>query len=262
VFARIAAMKAQQAPQKTTPSYIDGYNAGMADANRMAQQEPAGEPVAHFGSAYVNENGVHITTVLGPAAIPQDAALYTRPAVQQEPAGEPVNVYCETCNGSGIVYQEHQAGCHVGGHYDCPDCDGKGYNIRHTHPAVPLTDDRCNYCDGTGDVHSITGEWRGSCVCEAGKQAAQPTEPAGEPVAWMPKTWTERYVSGVEAVTCYLRPTTGWVPLYTRPSVPLTDAQIDRAIAELGLNYLADTANNRAVLRELCRKAASNIGGA
>jgi hypothetical protein len=45
------------------------------------QQEPAGEPVAHFGSAYVNENGVHITTVLGPVAIPQDAALYTRPAV-------------------------------------------------------------------------------------------------------------------------------------------------------------------------------------
>jgi hypothetical protein len=88
------------------------------------QQEPAGEPVAHFGSAYVNENGVHITTVLGPVAIPQDAALYTR-------------------------------------------------------PAVPLSDDR-----------------------------------------------------------------------------------IDRAIAELGLNYLADAANNRAVLRELCRKAAHKIGGA
>jgi len=50
-------------------------------AQPAAQQEPAGEPVAHFGSAYVNENGVHITTVLGPVAIPQDAALYTRPAV-------------------------------------------------------------------------------------------------------------------------------------------------------------------------------------
>jgi hypothetical protein len=37
------------------------------------------EPVAHFGSAYVNENGVHITTVLGPVAIPQDAKLYTSP---------------------------------------------------------------------------------------------------------------------------------------------------------------------------------------
>ena len=40
---------------------------------------PEQEPVAHFGSAYVNENGVHITTVLGPVAIPQDAKLYTTP---------------------------------------------------------------------------------------------------------------------------------------------------------------------------------------
>jgi len=31
--------------------------------------------------------------------------------------------------------------------------------------AVP--DARCPYCDGTGDVHSIDGEWRGSCDCEA-----------------------------------------------------------------------------------------------
>jgi hypothetical protein len=44
----------------------------------LAKQEQ-GEPVAHFGSAYVNENGVHITTVLGPVAIPQDAKLYTTP---------------------------------------------------------------------------------------------------------------------------------------------------------------------------------------
>jgi hypothetical protein len=43
----------------------------------LAQSEQ--EPVAHFGSAYVNENGVHITTVLGPVAIPQDAKLYTTP---------------------------------------------------------------------------------------------------------------------------------------------------------------------------------------
>ncbi len=28
---------------------------------------------------------------------------------------------------------------------------------------------RCEYCDGTGDVHDQTGEWRGVCVCEAGK---------------------------------------------------------------------------------------------
>ena len=46
-------------------------------------KEPEQEPVAHFGSAYVNENGVHITTVLGPVAIPQDAKLYTTPPKRQ-----------------------------------------------------------------------------------------------------------------------------------------------------------------------------------
>lgn len=27
---------------------------------------------------------------------------------------------------------------------------------------------RCEYCDDTGDVHSIDGEWRGRCTCPAG----------------------------------------------------------------------------------------------
>ena len=35
---------------------------------------------------------------------------------------------------------------------------------------------RCQYCDGTGDVHTPTGEWRGSCGCEAAR--TQATEPA------------------------------------------------------------------------------------
>lgn len=29
---------------------------------------------------------------------------------------------------------------------------------------------RCGYCDDTGDVHSIDGEWRGRCTCPAGEQ--------------------------------------------------------------------------------------------
>ena len=53
------------------------YQSGYYDGKKAAQ--PAQEPVAHFGSAYINENGVHITTVLGPVAIPQDAKLYTTP---------------------------------------------------------------------------------------------------------------------------------------------------------------------------------------
>lgn len=34
----------------------------------------------------------------------------------------------------------------------------------------------CDYCDGTGDVHSFDGEWRGYCTCPAGTPAT--TEPA------------------------------------------------------------------------------------
>jgi hypothetical protein len=31
--------------------------------------------------------------------------------------------------------------------------------------------ERCQYCDGTGDVHSIDGEWRGECTaCDANKE--------------------------------------------------------------------------------------------
>jgi hypothetical protein len=29
--------------------------------------------------------------------------------------------------------------------------------------AQPEPEARCKYCDGTGDVTSITGEWRGTC---------------------------------------------------------------------------------------------------
>lgn len=32
---------------------------------------------------------------------------------------------------------------------------------------------RCCYCDGTGDVHTPTGEWRGICTCEAGQAIKQ-----------------------------------------------------------------------------------------
>lgn len=52
-------------------------------------------------------------------------------------------------------------------------------------PLSPSTDQstrntlRCEYCDGTGDVHSIDGEWRGVCHCPAGdKFRAAPSKPA------------------------------------------------------------------------------------
>ena len=95
--------------------------------------------------------------------------------------------------------------------------------------------ERCTYCDGTGDVHSITGEWRGSCGCEAGKAQPQPVqEPVAEVVmatkpqkaspAWLPfKTvyapisWLDRAPIGTK--------------LYTSPQAhptrPLTETQAD-----------------------------------
>jgi len=36
--------------------------------------------------------------------------------------------------------------------------------------------ERCEYCDGTGDVHDRAGEWRGVCNCEAGKRFAAPVQ--------------------------------------------------------------------------------------
>ena len=49
---------------------------------------------------------------------------------------------------------------------------------------------RCQYCDDTGDVHTPTGEWRGDCICEAGKAlfmdrppvAASPQPAAAQPL--------------------------------------------------------------------------------
>jgi len=42
--------------------------------------------------------------------------------------------------------------------------------------------ERCEYCDGTGDVHGLDGEWKGSCVCPAGRAPVQ-AEPASPWVA-------------------------------------------------------------------------------
>lgn len=48
------------------------------------------------------------------------------------------------------------------------------------HQEQPQPEQRCSNCDGTGDVHSIDGEWRGTCHCPAGQAtkavAPQPVE--------------------------------------------------------------------------------------
>jgi hypothetical protein len=43
-------------------------------------------------------------------------------------------------------------------------------------PAAPApVEQRCTYCDGTGDVHGIDGEWRGTCPCAAAPVAQRIT---------------------------------------------------------------------------------------
>lgn len=46
---------------------------------------------------------------------------------------------------------------------------------------------RCEYCDGTGDVHDATGEWRGSCNCMDSAKGAGDVDERADFEAWMKK---------------------------------------------------------------------------
>ena len=113
------ALAQQGLPQKERPDFMAGYDAGMADAKRMAQQGEQ-QPVCH---------GCGI------------------------PAGD---VHMSTCK------------------------SGKWPSrVSNGDTAAPV-EQRCTYCDGTGDVHSIDGEWRGTCHCAAA--------PAPQPAQGVPET--------------------------------------------------------------------------
>ena len=45
--------------------------------------------------------------------------------------------------------------------------DDHDYTPLYAGVAPAPVEQRCTYCDGTGDVHSIDGEWRGTCHCAA-----------------------------------------------------------------------------------------------
>ena len=71
---------------------------------------------------------------------------------------------------------------------------------------------QCTYCDGTGDVHGIDGEWRGTCPC-----AAAPA-PQAQPVKEMPHGWVVNWPD----------PNGGTKPVYNASSVkPKFGAELD-----------------------------------
>jgi hypothetical protein len=48
---------------------------------------------------------------------------------------------------------------------------------KNAQPASEPKRDACTSCDGLGDYHDPTGEWRGYCTCEAGVKARAASEP-------------------------------------------------------------------------------------
>ena len=61
---------------------------------------------------------------------------------------------------------------------NCPQpeiCGSKECEFCRDTAAPAPVEQRCTYCDGTGDVHSIDGEWRGTCHCAAAP-APQPAQ--------------------------------------------------------------------------------------
>lgn len=84
--------------------------------------------------------------------------------------------------------------------------------VEDTCSAIAEAEKRCEYCDGTGNVHDQTGEWRGVCVCEAEKQER------GNPVCWEDEDACPNRQACCDAEKC----------LYTHPlkREPLTDKQL------------------------------------
>lgn len=133
-----------------------GYPAKKAMAADKLQ-EPAKEPVSFPCCGYTDANAIRWNQFNGVVQCHMCGQVYTVAQPAQEPtsgdyalgyaegfndackkqAQEPVRLWCETCEGTGEVYQEHQAGCHVGGNFKCPDCDGQGYILSRLYSTTP-----------------------------------------------------------------------------------------------------------------------------
>lgn len=96
--------------------------------------------------------------------------------------------------------------------------------------AVPQpVEARCPYCDDTGDVHTSTGEWRGTCSCPAALPvpAVQPVM-AGtvqEPVATLEISEWEVF-GGAEHFNLLKQLPNGKYNLFAAPVAPVTERHI------------------------------------
>jgi len=95
--------------------------------------------------------------------------------------------------------------------------------IKALEEALAKQEQRCEYCDGTGDVHDQTGEWRGVCVCEAGAKQEQ-----GESVAIVCNKGPKFH--HVAILTDSGKQLEDGAKLYTTPQQrkPLTDEEIEK----------------------------------
>jgi hypothetical protein len=75
------------------------------------------------------------------SCLPPPAHTAERDALRAELAAlkpKVVQVWCDTCEGSGIVHEESQHGViGSGGSVDCPDCDGNGFNVHNYAAPMP-----------------------------------------------------------------------------------------------------------------------------
>lgn len=107
-------------------------------------------------------------------ASPWSRALEIRIAQGWKLKGDRLPVlYTDTINGEGV------------GRDDLWLCTTKALAASPTPPAEQHPP-RCRYCDGTGDVHSGDGEWRGICTeCEAGTALRQQAAPKAAPESFL-----------------------------------------------------------------------------
>lgn len=104
-------------------------------------------------------------------------------------------VDCDECNGNGFRDVKRQVAERKSDvqtfREECESCCGSGkeYKGRPLYAAPqPTTEQQCEFCDGTGEVHRTDGEWLGECTaCQ--KPAEQGAELSDEQMIDLQKAW-------------------------------------------------------------------------